>query len=106
MFNVQKCLYNHEIYINYNEYLEEDDECIPVLEHMIEKDDVKEFSGIIDLITVKNLSNKEKRRIKQIHDILVKGKIIKLNVISDNVRVLKRVKKIIPDVSTKLLKLH
>lgn len=106
MFNVQKCFETQEIYVYYNEYLAEDeDESIPVLEHIFAEDDIKEFRGTIDLITVKNLSQKDEKKIKEIHDKLKSGEVLNLYVISDNKRVLKRVKEIMPDVSTKLLKI-
>lgn len=106
MFNVQKCFKTQEIYVYYNEYLsEEEDESIPVLEHIFAEDDIKEYRGTIDLITVKNLSHKEEKKIMEIHDMLISGEVSMLYVISDNKKVLNRVKEIIPDVSTRLLKI-
>jgi hypothetical protein len=105
MFNVQKCSKSHEIYIYYNEYIKDDeDESVTTLEKIIKQGGVKEFAGIIDLVTVKRLSGEEITRIKKLHDILVDKDINKLNVISDNKKILENIKDIMPDVSIKLLK--
>jgi hypothetical protein len=107
MFNVQKCPGNREIYIYYNEYIEEEeDESVEALEHMLVEDEIKGFRGIIDLITVKYLSNTDFARIQKMHDLLKGGMINKLDVISDNVNILESIKGIMPDVSTRLLKVE
>jgi len=107
MFNVQKFYNSHEIYINYNEYIkEEEDDSVATLEHMVEDDDIKEFKGIIDLITVKSLSKKETEKIKKMHDLLRNGCHVDLDVVSDSKKVLEEIKKVIPDVSVKLIKIH
>lgn len=106
MFNVQKFYYNHEIYINYNEYIkEEEDDSVATLEHMVEGSDIKEFRGIIDLMAVKSLSRKETEKIKKMHDLLKNRCVMNLNVVCDSRRVLDRIKRIMPDVSVKLIKI-
>lgn len=104
MFNIQKSSISHEIYIYYNEYIRDDeDESLLTLENIIKQGEVKEYVGIIDLVMVKRLTRKEIIRIKKLHDILVEREINNFNVISDNRRLLKNIKNIMPDVSTKLI---
>lgn len=106
MFNVQKCPQSLEIYINYNEYLNEDeDESIFTLEHLFTYDEVEKFKGIIDLITVKNLSNEDKTKMMEIYDTLKNRNIKELSVISDNKKMLQDIKSIMPDVSIKFFKI-
>lgn len=106
MFNIQKFPQSLEIYINYNEYLVEDeDESIPILEHMI-SDNRGELKGIIDLITAKNLSKKEMKIIRGIHDLLRNNDIKELNVISDNKKLLERIKGMFPDVSVTFFSIY
>lgn len=100
MFSIQKCSGSFEVYINYNEYVkEEDDESVPILENIFSQGEVKKFKGIIDLITVKSLSQEDITKIKEIHDVLRKKEIKDLNIISDNRKLLNQIKNIIPDVS-------
>lgn len=106
MFNIQKCPESHEIYINYNEYISnEEDDAIPILEQMFAYDKTEQFKGIIDLITVKELSEQDILQIKEIHNVLMQNNIIKLNVISDSRKVIEKVKEIVPDVSVTYFKL-
>lgn len=106
MFNIQKCPQTMEVYINYNEYMTlEEDECVDILEHIFPDEEVKEFKGIIDLITVKVLPDADLLKIREIHDTLRKKDIRELNVISDNERLLEEIKNIMPDISTTLLKI-
>lgn len=105
MFNVQKSANSLEIYINYNEYIKKDeDESIPTLEQIFKEEGLKEFRGVIDLITVRKLSEDEEAKITQIYDVLKKGDIKELNVISDNRKVLEHMKEIMPDISVTLLR--
>lgn len=105
MFNIQKCSESLEVYINYNEYINKDeDESIPILEHIFSQDEVRKFRGVIDLITVKCLSEEDITKIKEIHDILRRKEIKDLCIISDNRRLLARIKNIIPEVSITFFK--
>ncbi|KPU46341.1 hypothetical protein OXPF_00690 [Oxobacter pfennigii] len=107
MFNVQRSIDNHEIYVNYNEYLyEEGDEYIGILEHMAGEGFIKDFDGIIDLITLRKLKLKDAEKIKSVYYILKKGNVSNLYIVSDNKKVLRFVKKLIPDIPTKLIKVH
>lgn len=107
MFSVQKCPKSHEIYIYYNEYLNEDaDESILVLEHLNFGSDINNYVGLIDLVTVKSLSDTEVIKLKKMHDILVDSNINSITVISDNNSILRNIKSLIPDVSIKLFKKH
>jgi hypothetical protein len=106
MFNVQRCYKNREIYINYNELIDDkEDESIPTLEHIIEEGGTRNYKGIIDLITVRSLTCQDIVKLKSLHDILRNGEIGELSVISDSRRVLEHVKSIMPDVSIQLLKI-
>lgn len=103
MFNIQKCYMNHEIYINYNELLDEnEDESISTLEHIIKEGDNKEYKGIIDLIAVKTLSDQDILKLKSIHEILSGMDMEHLYILLDSSRVLEQVKKIMPDVPAEL----
>jgi hypothetical protein len=106
MFNVQKFNFSREIYINYNEYLhEEDDESIPTLQQVLREEGTEGFSGVIDLITVKNLTRDDIKKIKAMYEILIKCNVKSLNVISDNKSILRLIRSIIPEASTKLLRI-
>lgn len=105
MFNVQKFNFSREIYINYNEYLhEEEDESIPTLQLVLREEDAEGFTGVIDLITVKSLTRDDVRKLKTMYELLKECNIKDLNVISDNKSILKQIKSIIPDASTRLLR--
>lgn len=105
MFNVQKSYKNHEIYIHYNELLDEnEDESITTLEHIIKEGDNKEYRGIIDLIAVKSLSDRDILKLKTIGDTLSDMEIEHLYIILDSSRVLEQVREIMPGVPAKLFK--
>lgn len=107
MFNVQKSYANHEIYINYNELLDEnEDESIPTLEHIIKEGDNREYSGTIDLISVKMLTSRDILKLKSIHDVLGSMDIANMHIISDNSAVLEQVKKIIPGAVVELFRIE
>jgi hypothetical protein len=106
MFNVQRDFQNHEIYINYNEFLsKEEDESILTLEHMLKGSDPIGYKGVIDLITVKSLTGEEIKKIKEIHDILQNANIRDMDVVSDNKKVLERVKRLLPDIKAELFRI-
>lgn len=103
MFNVQKCYKNHEIYINYNELLDEnEDESIPTLEHIIKEGDNRGYRGIIDLMAVKMLTHRDIQKLKSIGNMLNSMDMNNKYIILDNSRVLEQVKEIMPGVPVKL----
>lgn len=107
MFNVQICPKNHEIYTNYNEYLNEDeDDSIFILEHILNNNVDNELKSIIDLKNVKHLSDKELEKIIDIYDVLIRSNIKKINVISDNKSILNNIKNSLPDITITLLEIE
>lgn len=107
MFNVQICPKSHEIYTNYNEYLNEDeDDSISILEHILNNNVGNGLKSVIDLINVKHLSDKEFEKIIDIHDVLIRSNIRKINVISDNKSVLNNIKNSLPDITVTLLEIE